>query len=729
MADETQAPISKRYKTLSLDKIDADYVATKVLDQWRYIDRQRDSYMQAREQWTAMWRDLRGQPRQGPWENSSNFHVPMIFTYGKAIHARLWQLFSDFDRLFGVQANQEVFQEREPKIKQFMGWILSKYANNRLGTKDVFDEWLHDNVYEGSGFLKCYWGRQVSTFLDVVPVTQVTSQLSFDRENLVGVNSETQKVVEKEIVRTEVLETPQIRRILLEDILMPVGQSDPQDCDWLGHRVYMTDEELKMAVKNGMFDYDVSEEAIKHKENFLASRETSEYIKQERRQIDGNDQDPYMDEKHVLIEWYGKMYVEPDVDEDDFDVDLEKLEQEVVAWVHRGSGKLLGWTYLHRISPSGIRPIFKSDFIKIPSRSNGAGVAEVLQDISNMTDTIYNMRIDNGTISSLPMGVYRSSSGLKPDIIKMQPGTLYPVDDVNDVRMIQFPFLSNFGYQETSQLQAMAENILTISELQLGRAPEKVGALRNATGANLLNTESNIQLEIHFDRVARTLSRLFDCLFQLCRERIPANLYYRVTSDLGAPIFGKVNREDLKGNYDFNINVDILGQSRVEQQQQATLLMQTLINPAFTNTGVVAPRNLYELAKNFLLKNRTSRAELYVTEPQDYKEFISTSERIFRIVTGVLDGLVESVRLDENHEKAIADMEGFRSSDQFGLLTTPEQVKAFNDVIQRHEQLMAAQQAGGQPNMAGMQVPRQGFSPNNINTLQAPPGEANGPVH
>jgi hypothetical protein len=229
---------------------------------------------------------------------------------------------------------------------------------------------------------------------------------------------------------------------------------------------------------------------------------------------------------------------------------------------------------------------------------------------------------------------------------------------------------------------------------------------------------------------------LLQALFRLTRERMPEELVYRITGEGGEPIFGRVNRNDLRGDYDFDINVDILGESRIEAQQKATLLMQTLINPAFTNTGVVTPSNLYHLAKNFLMKNRFKRLEKFITTPPEYAgEPVTPSERIFSIVVGAFMNppVWETVTLNEGHEKAIAAYEAFKESDMYGLLTQPAQLNAFAKLIETHQRLLSAQQAGGNPNLAGMQTPRDGFAPieaggQDLGAMGAPQGEANGPM-
>ncbi len=732
---------SIRFKTMPIDLIDADDVGAMVRKEWQDNTGNRFEQLTKREQYTANWRDLNKQDYQGPWENSSNYNVPITLFYGKAIHARLWQIFADQNAFFGARARKEAFEDKEQGVQDFMRFMLSDYANGKQGTRDVFDEVLWDNVFDGSGYLKVYWQRDEHKYSEVVPTVDVTEKTTFNGENLTGVQSFDTKQREKEEIRTETIETPQIKRILQEDMLLPPGQGDPQTADFVSHRIYMRPDQIKARGREGKFDADVVAECLEHHTNYMnADQETQ--IKRQRLAEDGiDDFDGYYKGFHTILERYGKIYVKKELSGDE-EYEYEEMPQEVVLWVHQATGKVLGWTYLFRISPSGIRPLFKLDFIKFPDRSSGVGVAEVLAPLQQAINATYNLRQDNGQLASTPFGFYKASAGLKPDRYRIEPGVMIPTDNPQtDVKMVQMPFLQGFGYQEEEKLIGYAERMLSISDLNIRGTSDKVGLFRTASGASAVQSESGIQLEIHFDRIARTMSKLLQCLFRLCRERVPADLYYRITGQDGEPIFGKVNREDLKGEYDFEINIDVLSQGRIEQQQGATLLLQTLMNPAFMQTGVVTPDNLYHMAKNFLIKNRIKRPDQYVSPPQNYQgDVLTPEERIFRIVVGQYKDppIEDTVRLSDDHAKAIASMEAFHNSDHFGMLATQDQLNAFQRLMDKHKQMLAGQQAGGNANTTGMQVPRDGMQPmqaanipgqqNSQGTLGSPSGQANGPV-
>lgn len=731
---------SMRDETEPLASIDEEYLVDLVESTWRETTAERSSRIDRMRAYEASWRDLRAQNAGSLWENSSNFHVPLTLSRGKAIHARLWQLFSAPTGYYSVLSRQEMYKERETQIKQFMDWLLESYANFGHGVQEEMDHFLWDVVFRGSGYLKVFWKRRNIKYKDVVNKVSVTETLAFSPDALTGGSIDSSaktSVTEEEVEKDEVEECPVIKRINYEDIILPLGQTNPQTSDLVMTKVYLSPDEIKQKAEDGVFDKEKVEESLKFMESYLLQDDTGNQLKQDDAQMDGFNIDyAFSGKKHVIYEYYGPAYIGKHVNGIEDDQEMSKERQEVVAWIHHGSRKVLGWTYLYKISPNRKRPLFKSDFMTFPERSDGVGVPEVLYDIQRTVDAVNNLRVDAGTLSSIPMFAYRNSNAsLKPHLMRIRPGQGIPVDDVNDIRQFQFPQLTSFGYSEEAQLAGYAEQLLSVSELQMGITPDKVGALRNATGSNLLASQSAIQLEIHFSRLARTMSDMLSFLFALCRERIDGKLYYRVTGEKGEPIFGTVDRESLRGDYDFKVAIDILSQSQLERQQQAVLAMQTLINPAFTNTGVVTPANIYQLGKNFLKAYKFTRVNDFISEPPGYEgDIVTPAERIARIIAGAIEGLSDTVRLGEDHEKAIRFYEAFRESDNFGLLTQPAQIAALNSLIEKHMQLLAAAQAGGNPNLAGMQVPREGFAAINSQiggggeALQAPMGQARGPV-
>lgn len=747
MAEKDVGELPLRDRTLKIDEIDEEQVVQHINELISRFDNDHEEYFKDREEWLEAQRDLQYQAKQGPFSNSSNLHVPLTLTLGKATHARLWSIFGQQMNFFAVESLHQAFQEKEDLIRRFMNWTLNKWVNRGEGARDVFDAWLNDIVFEGSGVIKLFWERWVHTYKDVVEETEIEDELVFDPATITSQLTQTvrRKQVDKE--QTDDKEGPRIGRVLLEDFRMPPGFDDPQTAPWVCHDIHMTDEQLKERARDGKFDSDIVEEVISRKTSRFTSQNggdqsTFQQIQAnlEGVQTSGSNEDSvrYDNQNHLIREWYGKIYVKRKVTKDDVE-DIEVFPREVVVWMHDAGQKILGWTYLHRISPSGQRPFFKADYIPARYRSYGIGVSELLYSINNYVDAVHNTKMDSGTLSSLNFGFYRAGSTLKPDTIRLQPGELYPLEDVNDVRFANLPFLANFGNQEEAQLTGYATRLLSISDLQLGQTQGVSGALRNATGATILSRESQTQLNIHFDRIARALNKMLNSLFVLSRERISNKLVFRVTGEDGKPVYGEVSREDLKGDFDFDISVDILGASESEKQQRAVLMLQTLFNPLLLQTGIVTPSNIFNALKEFVKVHGIKKVDELVTQPPQFEgRRLTPEQRIFNIVVRNFSKppIEETVRLDEDHLAAIDMMEKFKQSDEFGLFTDSDQVAAFEAVLARHRQLASATQAAGAiTNQAGLQISPESIrnAPQQVaageqSALTGAEGEVNGPV-
>lgn len=744
----------KRDETLKLNQIDTDYLERLIRDD---IDRFTDThydYFERRSQWMLGIRDLQYRFQEGHFENASDLHVPYTLIMAKGMHARLFQTFSARN-LFSVEATNVAFQEKEEVVKNFMNWGLTKWMNRGQGFRDSLDKWLQDISEDGSSALKLTWDVWENKYLDLdVEVTETEGDPSIfvdeeDAEIAEGPNEAEAKV--KNVKRTVRNSAPRVGVIGNDDLLMPPGYSDPQEAPWVAHRVILRDDDLKLRAKTGRFDKDKVEEALEMRKRPLEQdSETRGEHKRRTERLEGINRDRSGAsrsndiQEHTVYEWYGRAYIDKDVKDEDFE-DIDKMPEEIVIWFHGELDIILGWTYLHRIAPSGRRPIYKADFMPSKERAFGIGCGELLFSLNNHIDAMHNLKMDNGMLSSMQFGFYRAGSSFKPDTFKLKPGALLPVEDVNDVKMSQIPYLGQFGESEEFALTGYGEKALALNDINLGNVTGKgvAGALRNATGANFIDRQANIQINPHLDRISRALNRFFSDFFILCRSRMKNEIFFRVTGEDGKPVFGDIKREDLAGEFDFITDTDIAASSEQEKQQRASLMLQTLLNPTMQQFGILQPGNLYEVVKEFLVRHQVKNPDKFITKPADYQGPALTPEtRIFKILIGQGDDppIENTVRVEEDHQRALDIYERFKESDRFGLFDR-DQLAAFASLVEKHETFVAsAQGAQGLPNITGTQFSNEGGLPafdgggvpdagaSEGGPLGSPVGEPNGPV-
>ena len=748
---------SRREETLSLDMIDTEYLERLIDEEVEDYKESHHQYFDERSEWLQGLRDFKFQSRDGYFEEASNLHVPFSFIMSKAMHARIFQIFSARN-LFNVEAQNEAYRGREDLIKNFMNWALTKWINRGLGKSALIDWFISNIVEDGSDTLKLYWETWEDTYLDLDITTEEVEKAPSIFAGDSGLQTEPEFEVKTKIKnkkKTVVRAAPAIGSVSNDDFYMPPGFKDPQTAPWIAQKCILRDDDLKLRVKQKRFDRERVEEALERRSSELREdRDIQGETKRRIRELEGLEGNANIHDrtnriqKHTIIEWYGRAYVSKDVDNETF-TDPDELPQEIVVWYHAEIRKILGWTYLHRISPSGRRPFYKADFIPSKERSPGVGIGELLFSLNNHIDQVHNLKMDNGYLSSLQFGYYRAGTAFKPDTFRIRPGDLIPVESIDDVKFQNIPYLGNFGENEELTLTGYGEKMLAVNDINLGNLTGRgvAGALRNATGANFVDRQANIQLNPHLDRIARALNPLLSDLFILMRSRMDDELFFRVTGEDGKAIFGEVKREDLVGDFDFIVDIDLAAAADQERQQRASLMLQTLLNPTMIQMGLLQPGNLYEAVKEFLIRHQVRNPDAFITKPQGYTgPPLSPESRIFKILVGQGDSppIESTVRPEEDHEAALKFYEEFRESDQFGLFT-PEQVATFSALISQHEKFMQlSQQTAGLPNIAGTQFSNEGGLPSigpegagaqipnagaaEGGPLGSPLGEPNGPV-
>lgn len=748
----------KRDQTLALKQIDEDYLKNLIEDQIREFDLSHSDYFEQREEWNLGLRDLRYQYKEGLFEHSSDMHVPYTLTMAKALHAKIFEVFSK-QNFFSVRSKNQAFQDNEEMIKWFMVWTQESWMNRGLGRMDVIDDWIATIVEEGSGILKLGWDNWSVKYMDLDIVTEEVPILNTfaDVDDLEFEQDTETKTKMKDVMRESDFSAPMLNTIELDDFKMPPGQKNPQLSPWVMHRVFLTDGDLKQRAKRKKFDKSRVEEALEGRRSFIANRDTQNNgnqrnSRQAMRELEGVEGMEYAQSAnrwseglHTIWEWHGKAYVSKLVNEDVME-DINELPQDVVIWYHADMRHILGWTYLYRVSPSGRRPFYKSDFMRSKQRAFGIGLGELLWSINNHIDGVHNLKLDNGVLASLQFGLYRAGSTLKPDTFKLRPGDLVPVEDPNDVKFMNFPYLGNFGENEEAILSGYGERLTTVNDINLGNFSARgvAGSMRNATGASFVDKQGNIQLNPHLSRIAREYKRLLEDLFILVRSRMNGQISFRVTGEDGKGIFGEISPQDLRGNYDFDLDIDLAAASDAENQQRASLLVQNLLNPMYMQLGIVQPGNHYEALKELLIRNGVRYPDKFITKPDQYKgPPLSNEVRLLKVLTGQGDSpqIENTVRPEEDHELALAYLDKFAESVEFGYLDKVK-LAAFSALRDKHEEFLSMlQNAPGVPNRSGTQMPGEGglgpLDPaaaaadptgSEGGPLGSPMGEVNGPV-
>ncbi len=273
-----------------------------------------------------------------------------------------------------------------------------------------------------------------------------------------------------------------------------------------------------------------------------------------------------------------------------------------------------------------------------------------------------------------------------------------------------------WGAQEEATLMQYGERLGGISDLSLGRQPTRVGATRTAKGTQTLLAEAGLRFKIAMQAFQRFWIGVFEDVLALDQEYMPPGQEFRITGKRPTVLRIK-DRTELRGNYDIRLAATTETLNREQMRQDATVIMQAVMNPAAIQGGIIGKKGLRRAYEDFL--------KAYSKDPEFYMEPDATPkgpvEELMMFAVGQYVSPVMGEDIDAHlraHAAALQDP------------AVPVEVKK---LIQRHVQetlqLKQAQQMAQMLQMRGQGagVPQGPQAPNALQGQTAPQPNAGTP--
>jgi hypothetical protein len=665
----------------------------EIIKKWYQANSDRQEWTDRQKEYLKSWDEFLVSSDNGPFEGSSNLHLPMPLIVCKTLHARFLQALVGSEPYFQAKSRTEAMIERQQLVEDTMMWYLKDKANYDKGALTAIDDWVWDWLTIGSGILKIRWDVQFERYLDVEEtIVEGPGEIIVDEEGNEQVVP-TFEPSEETIERVEkTFEGPVFETVNFEDICIVKGDGDPQRADYVMERVFLTASQLWTLADRKVFSKDAVEKVIKGGRDYHRGSVNTE-IKDIRDRNSGHDtviQETELD-RYEIVECYLNA-----------DVDDSGINSKVVAWVHVRSSEILGANYLRRMHKSGTVPYFKADFHRRRNQEHGIGIVEMMYPLTTEMDALHNMRIDFGLLATMPIGFYRPTSSMNPETLSLEPGMLIPVD--NPQTDIVFPNMGNrtsFGFQEEAGLMSMIERLTGVNDMTLGLQNQQ-GAARTATGARALVNESSSNLDVHLRRLSVTWKQALRFLLDMLQQRIPEDLAYRLTGDDGADWFRRLrSKDDIRGDYDIEIDANSASSNQQIRVATADTVSQLQMNPLAVQLGLVGPSEVYEGIKNQLMARGSKDIHRFFRKPQEQRLFTPKE-----VVDRTLRGVETPVGMNDDHEGIIKYIHSLFQQDEIMSRFLPGDVQALAMKLQQHTEMLQAleQIAAQQRNMAQMSM-------------------------
>lgn len=371
---------------------------------------------------------------------------------------------------------------------------------------------------------------------------------------------------------------------------------------------------------------------------------------------------------------------------DVYDLDKDGKTEDVIWWVLKEPGLLVKskmMTEMYPIRPPR-RPLAEACCLPVKGRLAGIGIPELMEGLHDLKKQIIDMTIDAGAMQTIPFGFYRPTSNIRPEVYRMGPGDMAPVNDPkND---ISFPVMSNnamsFGINMMTVADQMEEKLTLVGDMQFGRVPYgKASALRTMGGMQTILGQGEARPERVLRRFFMGLTDIWSIMHSLNKEFLTGSKKFRVigyTASNKDP-YREVQSKDLDGTYQFDFKANVLNSSKMAKQQALGSIMPMYVNPLTMQLGIMDAEHAYSMLYDF--------GEAHGITPNKYiKEPFpgANSPKILaeEALSAIFDFQIPYGRPLEPAQEHLAKLQEFAQSDEFGLFDK-QQIDIFKIYMQQ----------------------------------------------
>lgn len=226
-------------------------------------------------------------------------------------------------------------------------------------------------------------------------------------------------------------------------------------------------------------------------------------------------------------------------------------------------------------------------------RIEGISETELADDLQKALWDIGNLRLDNLRMTVMRGATIRETVGDMRQFV-FQPGFMWPVNDHDDVQMVEMPPLPPEAYHEDEVLLGRLQWSTGTSPYTTGLSAAGGSPSDNtATGTTLLAQGASKLLQIKGQIIHnQTWQRTFEQWADLSRQFLSDGTDIRIAGPGGATGWASYSRDDLDG--DFDVKIEASDQSASVQQQRAEFLQFLQVMTPWIQAGVANPRPILE---------------------------------------------------------------------------------------------------------------------------------------
>ncbi len=437
---------------------------TKIIDMVMANRKESEMWLQSSgylEEWRS-WNDLyRGIPKKKPYNWMSNKFIPITMSKVETALSNLQSLLFSGNPPFQVRP-RESGDEKQAELTQ----KLLAYQFDEAKVFQEFSNFLRSVIIYGTGIAKVSWEWKQENRIKMVPTNPFAGILSAVTGTSMGMAPQPY---------TATYGCPTLVTCNIGDIFPDPNSIEIQD-SWIIHRLFRTRAYLVWMAQNYPEVY--NQEVMKlTDEDGKEERES----KQEVQGSIGRQNIPNVTRPDGLAtielnEWHGL-----------YDLDGDGTPERCVFTV--ANGKYLirkqSQPYWH-----GKNPFIKSVYIPAQNEFYGIGIPELLEDLQNNLNEIYNQRNDNIQLALNRPIFFKKNAGIDPRKLIIKPGGLYGTDEdiPNSISPMPMDIYTRDSFAHTADIERWSQEVTAVTKLTMGMQGKDNND--TATGMSILQRAS-----------------------------------------------------------------------------------------------------------------------------------------------------------------------------------------------------------------------------------------------
>lgn len=229
------------------------------------------------------------------------------------------------------------------------------------------------------------------------------------------------------------------------------------------------------------------------------------------------------------------------------------------------------------------------------ARIEGISETELVDDLQRALWDIGNLRMDQLRMTVMRGATIRETVGDMRQFV-FQPGFMWPVNDHDDVKMVEMAPLPPEAYREDEVLLGRLQWVTGTSPYTTGLSAAGGAPTDNtATGTTLLAQGASKLLQIKGQIIHnQTWQRTFEQWADLTRQFLGDDAEIRIAGPGGAVGWAKYSAGDLNG--DFDVKIEAGDKSATVQQAKAEMIQFLQVMTPYIQEGKVNPNPILEKA-------------------------------------------------------------------------------------------------------------------------------------